>query len=196
MAKGLRYAKVMAPLALATVCALLTSCGSGKSAKKSKTPYVIRVPQGYSPVARSVSEDKAKLLQLMNQYRKQKGRAPLLIDDRLMRAAQSHSEAMNRHKNMSHVTKGEKSLPKRLQKVGYPQVYFSENIANARGAEMVNRLWTESPGHRRNLLGKRYTRVGIGLSGRYWTANYAEAVGPPSGTSSMPPPARSYTGSF
>ena len=132
----------------------------------------------------------------MNQYRRANGREPLLIDDRLMRAAQSHSEAMSRHQLMTHQTKGEKKFQKRLTKEGYPQVYCSENIAQARGAELVHRLWSESPGHRKNLLGKKYTRVGIGVAGNFWTANYAQAAGPPNGNSSMPPPTQSYTGGF
>jgi len=103
---------------------------------------------------------------------------------------------MNRHQQMAHQTKGEKNFQKRLMKKGYPQVYCSENIARARGADLVHRLWTESPGHRKNLLGKKYTRVGIGLAGRFWTANYAQAVGPSHGGASMPPPVQSYTGGF
>lgn len=196
MRGGLIITKVMLPMALVAMFTVLVSCGGDHLASKSKKAYVIKVPHGYSAVTRSPSEDKGKLLQLMNQYRRAQGRKPLLLDDRLMKAAQAHSEAMKRHQLMVHQTKGEKSFQKRLQKQGYPQVYCSENIAQARGAELVHRLWTESPGHRKNLLGKKYTRVGIGLSGGYWTANYAEAVGPPSGGGSMPPPAPSYTGGF
>lgn len=186
--------KMILPVAFAVLFTALASCG-GSSAKKS-SKSVIALPHGHPTVTRSPSEDKSKLLQLMNQYRLANGRELLLIDDRLMKAAQSHSEAMNRRQQMAHKTKGEKNFQKRLIKEGYPQVYCSENIARAQGAELVHRLWVGSPGHRKNLLGKKYTRVGMGLAGQYWTANYAQAVGPPSAGASMPPPVQSYTGGF
>ena len=189
-----KNAQMIRPIALAVLCTALISCGGSSGKKSSK--HVITLPHGHPTVSRSAREDKSRLLQLMNQYRRANGRELLLIDDRLMKAAQSHSEAMNRRQQMAHQTKGEKNFQKRLMKEGYPQVYCSENIARAQGAELVHRLWVNSPGHKKNLLGKKYTRVGIGLAGQYWTANYAQAVGPPNGGVSMPPPVQSYTGGF
>lgn len=180
MARHPKHSAASALAALGGMAVALVSCG-GETAPKSKKTYVITVPSGYTNVTRSPAADKAQLLRLMNQYRRANGRKTLLPDARLMKAAQAHSEAMARHQLMVHQTAGEKSFQQRLRKQGYPQVYCAENIARARGAELVHRLWTESPGHRKNLMGKRYARVGIGLAGGYWTANYAEAVGPPSG---------------
>ncbi|BDS07173.1 hypothetical protein NT6N_22130 [Oceaniferula spumae] len=174
-------------LVLASVlCSLLASCGS---AKKSNSKYVITVPQGYSTGPRSAEQDISILHQLMNQTRRAKGRSLLVIDPRLMRAAQEHSEAMNRHNELTHQTRGERDFQKRLMKQGYPQSWCAENIAQAPNAELTHRLWTESPGHLKNLLGKKYTRVGIGRSGQYWTANYAAEAGGVTADGSIPAPA-------
>ena len=117
----------------------------------------------------SVSE----LLKLMNEARAKKGRKLLVMDARLMRAAQAHSESMSKHGYFSHKGKDGSSFPTRMLREGYPRCYSAENIALAPSAESANNQWQKSSQHKKNLFGKKYTRVGIGQVGRYWTAIYA-----------------------
>jgi uncharacterized protein YkwD len=51
--------------------------------------------------------------------------------------------------------------------------YGAENIARANVTpKEILRLWMNSPGHRRNILDKRYTKIGAAVykskSGRYY----------------------------
>ncbi|MBK1855362.1 CAP domain-containing protein [Verrucomicrobiaceae bacterium 5K15] len=180
-------------------CALLAACGGGKSSKtsESSTLYTIRVPASQMTAPKSQQEALAALLRLTNASRREKGRPELVIDPRLARAAQKHAEAMNRAQQLTHQTQGEAGFQQRLMNEGYPQVWCAENIAQAPNAPLVHRLWMESPGHRKNMMGKKYTRVGFGRSGQFWAGNYAQAAGPVATESSpLPPPATSYTAGF
>ena len=177
------------------LCCLLAACGGSKTSE-SDSIYTMKVQPSEmgSPLSQQSALD--GLLRLTNQSRREKGRPTLVVDPRLARAAQLHSEAMNRAKSLTHQTRGEAGFQKRLMKQGYPQVWMAENIAQAPNAMLVHRLWMQSPGHKKNMLGKKYTRVGFGRSGQYWTANYAQAAGASGGGGNMPPPSRSYFGGF
>jgi uncharacterized protein YkwD len=50
----------------------------------------------------------------------------------------------------------------------------AENIAQGQGSgRQVYDDWMHSPGHRRNIEGREYTRYGLGLVGRTWTLDFA-----------------------
>jgi len=183
-------------LTLASIlCALAAACGGGKSSK-SKSVYIMKVPASEMAAPKNQQSAIAGLLRMTNQSRRAKGLRELVIDPRLARAAQLHSEHMNRAQSLTHQTRGEADFQKRLMKQGYPQVWCAENIAQAPNALLVHRLWTQSPGHRKNMMGKKYTHVGFGRSGQFWTANYAQAAGSSGGGGSMPAPASSSYGGF
>jgi len=73
---------------------------------------------------------------------------------------------MHKHGYFAHIGKDGSDFQKRLLRENYPRCYSAENLAIA------------FSGHKKNLLGKKYTRVGIGIAGKYWTVNYAEPMGP------------------
>lgn len=104
----------------------------------------------------------SRILQLVNDYRDDKGREPLRMSSQLNAIAQQHSENMAARR----VAFGHGGFDTRMNKAlrstkGYG---FAENVAygdlNAR--EVVN-LWINSKGHRKNMLGN-YQLTGIGVA--------------------------------
>ena len=79
------------------------------------------------------------------------------IDLELQREAEDHAKWMARNESLVHS----------------PITYGAENIgrANVSPKKMVN-IWMNSSGHRRNILDKRYTKIGAAVykskSGRYY----------------------------
>jgi uncharacterized protein YkwD len=102
---------------------------------------------------------------LLNQERAQQGLPALRLDRRLSRAAQRHSTAMVRRRYFAHGP-----FLRRIKRSGYLRGARSwsvgENIAWGTGdhgsPSLIVRAWMNSPGHRRNILG-RFRHVGIGI---------------------------------
>ncbi|MGB0775814.1 MAG: CAP domain-containing protein [Akkermansiaceae bacterium] len=118
----------------------------------------------------------ADLLVRMNRERVRRGKRKLLVDARLAVAARGHSQWMAKHGRFQHQGIGGRTFQTRLDKVGYPRCYSAENLALTNTAEEAVAMWMKSSGHRKNMLNGKYSRVGIGVVGRYWTVNYAEAM--------------------
>lgn len=112
----------------------------------------------------------------------------LLLDDRLNRAAQSHSMNMAREDFDGHTGKDGSSVATRIGVAGFVAAATGEIITYGRStpAEAI-RSWMESThGHRGNLLNCQWTHTGIGLYYRaddpgakqyryYWTMVFAVA---------------------
>ncbi|WP_182087122.1 CAP domain-containing protein [Aureimonas sp. ME7] len=122
--------------------------------------------------------DRAQGLAAVNAFRAENGLKPLRIDDRLMRAAASQSEAMARRDKMDHAVAG--ALPGRVEGAGYHWGTTAENIGRgyqSYDAAMVG--WINSPGHRKNLLNPNVTEIGFAgakLAGNprpYWSQIFA-----------------------
>ncbi|MBS1512173.1 MAG: CAP domain-containing protein [Bacteroidetes bacterium] len=104
-----------------------------------------------------------EILQQTNTFRKEKGLPPLIINNNLNSIAQQHSENMAEGK----VAFGHDGFGQRneMAKASISSVTtYGENVAyGATTAKDVVTLWKNSPGHRRNLLG-RFTYIGIGIA--------------------------------
>lgn len=114
--------------------------------------------------------------------------ADLLLDDRLNRAAQSHSMNMAREDFDGHTGKDGSNSATRIGVAGFAAAATGEIITYGRStpAEAI-RSWMESThGHRGNLLNCQWTHTGIGLYYRaddpgakqyryYWTMVFAVA---------------------
>lgn len=90
----------------------------------------------------------------------------------LTRAAQAHAEDMARRGYFSHQSpdgpNGD-NLMQRAASAGCAMRAGAENIANGQRSEAeVLTAWANSPGHRANLLGRRYTDYGLGRAGNIW----------------------------
>ena len=84
------------------------------------------------------------VIERVNDQRYRRGLRPLRIDSRLMRTARRHAAWMTRNRRLQHTR----------EPVG-------ENIAmGQRSSGQAVGDWMDSPGHRANILSRRYSRVG------------------------------------
>lgn len=113
-----------------------------------------------------------KLLAEHNRQRAQRGLEPLALDPGMSDYAQRHAERMVERGHLYH-----SSMSRLASESGGSAV--SENIAWGQESETeVCDSWIKSPGHKANILGKKYKRVGFGVKkderGRkYWCAVFA-----------------------
>lgn len=113
--------------------------------------------------------DKHYLLLLHNKERAKRGIDQIEENEELNQYAQRHAEWMANHSLLIH---SKLSLPN-FNNVG-------ENIAMGQNSEeSVFNDWMDSSGHRKNILGKKYKKAGVGYAkfrdGRpYWCVVFGD----------------------
>ncbi|WP_236808399.1 CAP domain-containing protein [Amycolatopsis albispora] len=116
----------------------------------------------------------AQVVALVNQERAKAGCGDVGVDNRLVQAAQAHSDDMSARNYFSHTTPEGVTFDQRIKKAGYPKP-GAENIAKgSTTAEQTMKMWMNSDGHRRNILNCELTMIGVGVTtdGWYWTQNF------------------------
>ena len=115
-----------------------------------------------------------EVVNLVNAERAAAGCSAVRVDQRLVAAAQDHSDDMAAGGYLSHTSRDGRSFSDRIEAAGYPSP-AAENIAmGMSSAEAVMEAWMSSDGHRRNILNCDITAIGVGLNpdGWYWTQNF------------------------
>ncbi|QOC94874.1 hypothetical protein D0Q02_04895 [Micromonospora craniellae] len=129
-----------------------------------------------TPSTGSTSEA-AEVVRLVNAERAKEGCGALSIDDKLMTAAQRHSQDQADTRNMSHTGSDGSNPGDRIDRVGYTWRTYGENVAwNQRTPAAVMNAWMNSEGHRANILNCAFTEIGVGVAssnGPYWTQVFA-----------------------
>lgn len=108
---------------------------------------------------------------LVNRERTGRRMRALRVNRRLSRAAVSHTRDMISRSYFEHVSAAGKNVVDRLLSTGYlGQVkswLVGENLAWGAGSRSSPReiviSWMNSPGHRRNILNRRFREIGIGV---------------------------------
>jgi uncharacterized protein YkwD len=119
--------------------------------------------------------DPEAALAAINTYRVEQGRAPLVLDDRLVRAAAMQSKAQAERSWIGHYGSDGSTAKARARRAGYKAKIASENVAAGhKSFADVLAYWKQSSGHRTNLLRTNVTAIGVAMaknkSGRaYWT---------------------------
>ena len=107
----------------------------------------------------------------MNAERAKHGMRPLRINRRLSDAAHRHARDMVRRDYFSHDSLAGASFVDRIRRTGYlrgPRAWIvGENLAwgsgNRSHAAAIVRAWMKSPGHRANILQRRFRRSASAL---------------------------------
>ena len=104
------------------------------------------------------------IVQLTNEERKKRKLPPLKPNPKLFAAARQHSIHMARRQQMAHELDG--SVPhQRVAEAGYHARSLGENVAfGQRSPRQVVQTWMKSPGHRKNILNRRFTEIGVGVA--------------------------------
>lgn len=124
------------------------------------------------------------MLQRINEERRKVGAPPLCLNNKLNAAASAHSaDQAARGGSWSHAGSDGSNACQRMQRAGYRFInsVCGENVAEgeAKPNDIMNG-WMLSPGHRANLLDRKYSQVGLGRvttpNGMWWTQNFAAST--------------------
>ena len=119
------------------------------------------LPDGIELAPDPVAE--RQLFDLVNEERTQRGIDALVLDERLVPVARSHSQEMFTLKYFSHESPVSGSPFDRLKAARITYSRAGENLAYAQSVAVAHRALMESPGHRENILRPEFTRIGIGV---------------------------------
>lgn len=104
-----------------------------------------------------------KALNLLNQDRAANGLPALVLDDALSRLARIKSCDMRDNHYFSHTSPTYGNAAAMLTAFGYSYNGVGENIAHHATVEKAQAAFMSSTGHRANILGSQWTKVGIGI---------------------------------
>lgn len=159
---------------------LLSLLSLGSSPKASITPNEVVVKAAVTTSPATVNKE--LMLSLVNSVRS-KGcqcgdkyyapAGPLVWNELLEKAAQKHSNEMNKNDYFSHISADGSNGGNRLDAIGYKWIAYAENIGMGYTSEQeVVSAWVKSPSHCKNLMGKDYKEMGVARAGLYWTQDF------------------------
>lgn len=108
-------------------------------------------------------ELEAQMLELINRERRANGLRELSADPELTLVARKHSGDMFARGYFAHLTPEGRSPFDRMHESGVKFQAAGENLALAPTLKVAHNGLMNSPGHRANILGKDFGRVGIGI---------------------------------
>ena len=109
---------------------------------------------------------------LLNRERTSRGLKALRANKRLALAARRHADDMVRHSYFAHNSRSGAKFTSRIVKAGYlrgaSDWLVAENLAWGAGSgstpRWIVRTWMNSPGHRANILTRRFRDLGTGVT--------------------------------
>ena len=155
--------RLLVPAVLAATLGLAAPAAANPSACQSS--HVTPSPESLVQVEQTV-------LCLVNAERTQRGLPRLAQDPRLDTAAAKHSTDMVRRDFFSHDAPSGASPSDRIRAAGYLRGArgwsIAENIAYGTGSfatpQSIVRGWMRSAGHKRNILHRGFSAIGIGVA--------------------------------
>lgn len=125
------------------------------------TPWIVLLAVGSPNPEQGLVES---LVELTNETRTRHELGRLVWDDTAARIARRHAEDMVVRGYFDHVAPDGTTLGDRVAAGGLTVFRaVGENLGmGSRDPRTLMRLWMESGGHRRNILDRRFTHVGIG----------------------------------
>ncbi|UOQ87342.1 CAP domain-containing protein [Gracilibacillus salinarum] len=120
----------------------------------------------------SLDAVRQQVVDLTNDARNRNGVPPLEIDYEVADVAQKKADDMSQNDYFSHTSPTYGSPFDMLKQFGVSYSKASENIAaGQQSPEQVVEGWLNSEGHRRNMLDREVTHIGVGYTsdGNYWT---------------------------
>ena len=130
-----------------------------------KAPIIENTPTtstgDYTTISLTAQEQKA--LNLLNQDRAAHGLPALALDSELSRIARIKSCDMKENHYFAHESPTYGNAAAMLTHFGYAFNGVGENIAHHATVEKSQAAFMSSQGHRQNILGSQWTKVGIGV---------------------------------
>lgn len=149
------------------------------------TPLVKGADEGWRSAGEDFYSEEQEVLRLVNTERAEQGLHALAWNDLLAEAARRHSLDMATQNYFSHTGKDGREFNVRITDLGYRYAYCGENIAYGYGSPAaVMEGWMNSAGHRKNIMGKNFCDIGIGVADHantgnrlYWTQDFGRQQG-------------------
>lgn len=113
--------------------------------------------------------EKKKLLELINRDRQSAGLHLLKIDDELCQIAQLKSQDMYDFSYFSHTSPNFGKTSSLIRKKGIRYNAYGENIGRTHSVYRAHNGFMNSPLHKANIMNSRFTHIGIGIVGNYYT---------------------------
>ena len=114
---------------------------------------------------RDLGAVREEMLTRVNAIRKKAGLKALRLNSVLHKAAQGHAEDMLVRGYFAHESPSGTTVRERSRKAGYDWAAIGENIAFGQtSVDEVIETWMDSPGHRKNILSRNFTELGVGLA--------------------------------
>lgn len=110
-----------------------------------------------------LTADEQQMLDLVNQERQKAGLAPLKADPELTKMARVKSQDMIDNNYFSHNSPTYGSPFDMMDQFGIEYQTAGENIAGNSSVQDAHTSLMNSDGHRKNILGSQYTKIGIGI---------------------------------
>lgn len=104
-----------------------------------------------------------QIFELLNRSRIEQDLDPLAWSTPLALVGDAHATEMYVEGFFSHTSPATGTIADRMAAAGIPYLIVGENLALAATARTVHEGLMDSPGHRANILGERFTRVGVGV---------------------------------
>lgn len=111
----------------------------------------------------SVTAQEENAFILLNADRASNGRSALTLDPELCRLARLKSCDMNANQYFAHTSPTLGSASDMLRSNGYAFTSVGENIAHHATVSKAQAAFMSSSGHRQNILGSQWKKVGIGV---------------------------------
>ena len=141
-----------------------------------------------------LSTTQRALISYHNSIRAEKGLPSISVRKELQEAAIKHGKWMSSNQKMSHTGQGGSSVGDRVKDEGYRFTGVGENIAAGQtDVEKVMEAWMNSPGHRKNILNRKWLHIGAAAvrssSGKiYWCAVFGSSNNNPGTLDDTPEP--------
>ncbi len=122
--------------------------------------------------AQGISQAEQKVIDLTNAERRKAGLPDLKADTSLSNVAREKSNDMQKNNYFSHTSPTYGSPFDMMRDFGVSYKTAGENIAQGQQTpEQVVQAWMNSEGHRKNIMSKDFTHIGVGYqqSGHHWT---------------------------
>jgi uncharacterized protein YkwD len=133
------------------------------------------------------SASERELIALTNRSRASAGLRSLRVDSTLRSVARWRSQDMIKRDYFSHDIPGYGNVFKKLDSKGYCFVLAGENIGwntypDGEATAAIHRMFMDSSGHRRNILGRKWEAIGVGAykgpgGKKMWTVLFADKCG-------------------
>lgn len=114
-----------------------------------------------------------QMIELVNIERKGRGIYPYKKDSRLMQSAHFKAKDMHDYNYFDHTSPKYGKFSNIIKRYNVSYTKAAENIAKgSKDPQLIFNGFMNSSGHKKNMMSKEYTHIGVGLEGVYWAQHF------------------------